>query len=308
MRAKRSHRAFATVLVAALALPSLAAGEVDPTALVAPTHLYPPPPRYLLLPMSGDRASVRYTPGALDRSANLQRRLELLTRYFERWGGEHVEVLVFVLGRTEWEQAGFNVTYGLPVRVGETALAVPAEGDPGTVELWQTLLDGRLPRIAGTPIRGTPEEAASLLVSDLLAQTLCAEILVDSTGLAGDAFWVRGVLTHLISWMMAERLGTDRPEDVVTLYEQFLRWHAPRTLSVRDYGHDVVLADWLYFQAQFLEGARAVYAKAGKESLKKMIKLKKKGGGTLASEDLRRKFKGVDEWLRTSFTTVSRKK
>lgn len=308
MPAHRSHLALATLLAAVVALPGLAAGEVDPTSLVAPTSLYPPPPRYLLLPMAGDRISIRYTPGALDRSANLQHRLELLTRYFERWTGQRVEVLVFVLGRREWEQAGFNVAYGLPLRVGEAGLAVPAAGDDGTVELWQTLLDGRLPRITGTPILGSPEEAASLLVSDLLAQALCAEILVDSTGLSGDAFWVRGVLTQLISWMMAERLGTDRPDDVLTLYAQFLRWHEPRTVSIRDYSHDVNLADWLYFQAQFLEGARAVYAKAGKESLKKVIKLKKKGRGTVEGEDLRRKFKGVDEWLRTSFTTVSRKK
>jgi hypothetical protein len=234
--------------------------------------------------------------------------LELLARSFERWSDLRVEVQVFVLGREEWEQAGFNVVYGLPLRIGETALAVPAEGDAGTVELWQTLLDGRLPQVQGLPLRGTPEEVASLAVSDILTQVLFAEIVVDTTGLAGDAFWVRGVMVHLLSWTMLERLGTDRPEDVKALYEQFLRWHEPRSLTVRDYDHDVALADWLYFQAQFLTGARAVYAQAGKDSFKKMLKRKKKGGGTLAGEDLRRKFKGLDEWLRTSFSTVSRKK
>ncbi len=308
MNAQRSHRVPAAVLAAVLAVPSLAVGESDPAALVAPTHLYPPPPSYLLLPMGGDRAFFRYTPGSLDRSANLQLRLEILARSFERWSDQRVEVLVFVLGREEWEQAGFNVAYGVPLRVGETALAAPAEGDAGTVELWRTLLDGRLPRIEGIPLRGTPEEVASLLVSDLLTQALLAEILVDTTGLAGDSFWVRGVMVHLISWMMAERLGTDRPADVVALYGQFLRWHEPRSLSVRDYDHDVMLADWLYFQAQFLAGARAIYAQAGKESLKKALKLKKKNGGTLAGNDLLRKFKGLDEWLRGSFSTVSRKR
>lgn len=308
MKAQRRHRAFAAVLLAALASPVLAAGETDPTALVAPTYLFPPPPSHLLLPLTGDRASFRYVPGALDRSANLQHRLELLTRYFERWNGKRVDVKVFVLARQEWEQAGFTVAYGLPVRVGETALAVPAEGDPGTVELWRALLGGPLPVVAGMPIRGTPEEAASLLLSDLVAQILCAEILVDSTGLSGDAFWVRGVVTQILSWMMAQRVGTDRPDDVAALFGRFLRWHEPHSVAVRDYSHEIGLTDWLYFQAQFLRGAQAVYAKAGKESLQKVAKLKKKGHGTVRGEDLRRKFKGLDEWLRTSFSTVSLKK
>ena len=39
------------------------------------------------------------------------------------------------LTREEWEQSGYTVEYGVPVRVGRAGIAVPALGDDGTVAL-----------------------------------------------------------------------------------------------------------------------------------------------------------------------------
>jgi hypothetical protein len=57
------------ILLAAVA--GTAAGETPPVENKAPTFLYHEPNAYFLLPMSGDRVSMRYSRGSLDRAANL---------------------------------------------------------------------------------------------------------------------------------------------------------------------------------------------------------------------------------------------
>lgn len=301
-RRARTGRRLRVSLVAGLAvLPGLLLA-----AEKAPTRIYPEPPRFLLLRLGGDRAQLHYTPGSLDRTANLQRRLELVARGFERWTDHPIDYTVFVLNRREWQEAGIDVDYGMPVRVGTRGIAVPARGDAGTVELWAGLLDGMLPSVAGTPVLGTPQEAASLVVSDVVAQLLASQILVETVGLVGDEPWVRGLTAHLAALSAVERLGTDRPEDLAVFYRQLASRHPPRTLSVRDFRDDLELRDWLWFQAQYHAGARVVYDKEGKDALKKMRKLHKKG--KLTASQLRRKQKGLDDWLQGSFAAVSRQR
>jgi len=287
------------VLAGLVPAPGLLAGP-------APTRVYPEPPSFLLLRLGGDHAQFHYTPGSLDRTANLQQRFEIIGSRFERWTGQRVDFKVFVLSRREWGEAGFDVEYGIPVRVGTTGIAVPAHGDADTVKLWSDLLHGMLPTVVGTPVLGSPQEVASLVVADVVAQVMAGEILVDVLGLAGDEPWIRGVMAQLASLSVVLRQGTDRPEDLAVLYRQLLSRHPPKTFSLRDDGDGLSIEDWLWFQAQYHFAAHAIYDKDGKDALKKLHKLSKKN--KLTASQLRRKHKALDEWLGSQFATVSRQR
>lgn len=283
------------------------AQETDPAQpkLIAPTRIYPEPAVYLLLRLPGDFATVRYTPGSLDRAANLQSRLELAARAFKRWVDTRIEVDVYVLSREEWQQARYDVPYGVPVRVGRRGLAAPAEGDDGTVKLWADLLHGMLPAVAGTPIRGTPQQTATMILADFITQLQVSEILVDEIGVAGDVQWVRGLTTHVASVELVRRYEVVRLGDLGTMYELMAQSAGPRAFSARDYGPDLSLPDWLWYQAQFHAGAQAVVAKEGKGSLKKLKKMRRKGDGGLTGDLLLKRNKILNEWFHGSFTSVS---
>ena len=271
----------------------------------APTRIYPAPSPYVLLRLPGDFATVRYTPGSLDRSANLQNRLQLAARAFKRWVDTRLEIEVYVLSRDEWRQARYDVPYGVPVRVGRRGLAAPAEGDDGTVELWASLLHGMLPAVAGTPIRGTPQQTATMILADFLTQLQMSEILVDEIGIAGDEHWVRGLMTHVASVDLVRRYEVVRLKDLGTMYELASREAGTRAFSVRDYGPDLNLLDWMWFQAQFHVGAQTIIAKEGKGSLKKMKKLRRKSDGVLSGDLLLKRYENLGDWFHASFTAVS---
>ncbi len=271
---------------------------------MAPTRIYPEPAVYLLLRLPGDFATVRYTPGSLDRAANLQSRLELAARAFKRWVDTRLEVEVYVLSREEWRQARYDVPYGVPVRVGRRSVATPAEGDDGTVELWANLLQGMLPAVAGMPMRGTPQQAATMILADFLTQLQVSEILVDEIGIAGDQEWVRGLATHVASVDLVRRYEKVRLKDLGTMYQLASNEAGARVFSSRDYGPDLSLRDWFWFQAQFHVGAQTIIAKEGKGSLKKLKKLRRKGE-TLSGDLLLKRYKTLNDWYYASFTSVS---
>ena len=277
----------------------------ESATLVAPTRIYPEPAVYLLLRLAGDFATVRYTPGSLDRAANLQSRLELAARTFKRRTDTRLEIDVYVLSRDEWRQARYDVPYGVPVRVGRRGLAAPAEGDDGTVELWSELLQGMLPAVAGVPIRGTPQQTATMILADFLTQLQMAEILVDEIGVGGDEQWVRGLNTHVASVDLVRRHEAVRMKDLGTMYALAARADGARAFSARDYGPDLSLRDWLWFQAQFHVGGQVIVAKAGKGSLKSLKKMRRKGGGVLAGDQLLKRYQTLNEWFHASFTSVS---
>jgi len=279
----------------------------------APVGIHPEPPSYLLLRLAGDRTDVRYTPGSLDRAANLQTRLELTARAFQKWAEVDFRPRVFVLTREEWRQARYAVPYGLPVRVGEAGLAVPAAGDPGTVALWSELLGGLLPAVQGTPMRGTPEELATMVLADVFVQLLASDVLLDAIGLTPEEPWLRGVAAHALTLSVVARLEPGRMPSLEILYQRLGQRHAPGTMSLRDYGSTLDLADWLWFQAQLHAGGKALVAKGkkgeelkkGKELIHSLRKLQKRGGGVLTDELLLRRYRALRPWLSERFSAVS---
>lgn len=278
--------------------PALAANPAT-----APSRSYREPSAFLLLLLRGNLVDVRYTPGSLDRAANLQLRLELISRMFENWAKPRPELFLYVLEREEWQRAGYPVAYGLPVRVSKNRIAAPAIGDDATVALWSGLLQGVLPDVPGTPMLGTAEQAATMVLSDTLVQLQAAEILVDELGLAQETLWLRGVLTHLVSLSLLEKLEPGRRGDLDVMFGIASRAYPPRSWSASDFNLDLDLRDWLWFQAQFHEGAKALLADEGKDAAKKLIKLHKKG--ELETDELLRRYESFDAWYRASFSTVS---
>ncbi|MEM7583827.1 MAG: hypothetical protein AAF560_10640 [Acidobacteriota bacterium] len=293
--------------VAQRVTPSAAGTSLSVTA-IPPTRLYTEPAVYLLLKLPGDTATVRYTPGSLDRAAHLQTRLELAARSFKRWVDLELEVTLYLLNRDEWRQAGYDVPYGVPVRVGRRGMAAPAEGDAGTVALWSEMLRGILPAVAGSPIRGTPQQAATMILADFVTQLLMCEIMVDEVGIAGADAWVRGLMTHLASVDLVRRHEEVRLRDLDTMYDLLGENLGRRAFSTRDYNPDLGLRDWMWFQAQFHFGAQTIIAEEGKGSVKKMKKLRKRTSGVLNGDLLLRRYDDLNAWYYERFTSVSLRK
>lgn len=295
------------ILVSALLLAAFTVAPITakPLAHKAPTRLHAPPEGAYLVSLPGDYATVRYTPFSLDRAARLQARLELALRSWERWANRKVAVTTFVLTREEWERSGYTVEYGLPVRVGRAGIAAPALGDDGTVALWSEVLEGMLPQVQGAPMRGTPQQAATMVLADIVVQLLVAEIVIDEVGLAGNANWVRGLNTHVASLDFVRRKEAARLPDLNAMYRLIIERRGEKIMSSRDYQPDLELSDWLYFQACFHFGAQAILSKEGKGALKKLRKLAKKDGGVLQGDRLLRHYDDLDAWHHASFSGIS---
>lgn len=271
----------------------------------APTRLYPTPQVYPLLKLPGELVTVHYTPGSLNRSAELQLHLQEVLRAFGRWADQKPRLSLYMLSRQDWQATRYDLPYGVPLRVGALSLAAPAAGDAGTGQLWTEVIGGLLPRVTDIPYGGTPQAAATLVLADLLVQQLSAEILIDETGLGGDQPWVRGLVTHLAAVDVLRRYDPDRLSDLNAMYGAISRERGPQAMSVRDYHPDLSLRDWLWFQGQFHFGAQVILEQEGKGSLKKMKKLRKQGGGVLRGEELLREYEALNDWFRQSFSAVS---
>lgn len=226
-------------------------------------------------------------------------------RSWERWTNTRVAVTAFVVSREEWESSGYGVDYGVPVRVGRAAIAVPALGDDGTVALWSEVLDGMLPQVQGAPFRGSAPHASTMVLADIVAQLLAAEIVIDEVGLAGNEAWVRGLTTHVASLDFVRRKEAARLADLDAMYKLIIQRRGEKVMSSRDYQPDLELGDWLYFQACFHFGAQTILSKEGKGALKKLRKLRKKDGGVLQADRLLRQYPQLDEWYHAFFSAVS---
>ncbi len=303
---QRKTRSVVLFSVVALIACTTAISGVEADDRLPPREIYDPPAEFLLLQLVGDATDTRYTPGSLDRSANLQVRLELLARAFAKWADVDLGLRAFVLGREEWERAGYPVPYGMPVRVGKAGLAAPARGDDGTIQLWSGLLGGRLPVQPGIPIMGTPEEAATMLTADVIGQLLVSQMLVDELDLTGDERWVRGVASHVVSSGLVGRIEPGRSSALDIFFATFAQRHPLGTLSTRDDLDDLGLEDWLWFQAQYYFGARTLLVKeSGKDAVKRLRKMRKKNGGTLRADALLGRYEGLRTWYRETFSAVS---
>lgn len=321
---RRLPRRFASLLVLALVSSGLlasseAAGQapgrpaVDPTVAnepassPAPTKLHAEPTLEGLISLPGDFVTMRYGVGSLDRAARLQYQVKEQLRIFERWSDIPMPVTVFVLSRNEWREGRVNMTYGLPVRIGQSGLAVPAQGDEETARFWQAL-GVALPSGTDVGFRGgAGGHAPSLAMADLLALHQVGEMLVDRLGLAGDEHWVRGLVTHVVTADFLSRHAERAMLDLDVIYRQILDRRGGEALAASDYRAVMPMDDWLWFQARFHEGAKILLDDEGRGALKKLLRLKERNDGLLAGEQILDRWDDLEPWYRDGFSAVSRR-
>lgn len=249
-------------------------------------------PFLLDLPVTRERAaSVRYTPGSLDRASHVQDRFSLLAADYARWGGDKMPLLVILLSREDWRALGVAMPYGFPVRLPNGAVMLAAWGDAGTVSLWRHLLADGLPEIEGTPLRGTAEEAASLLITDLLGQIEAARGLLGRGGFGSPQPRIADLMAHALA--LSAVINHDRER--LALLDEVFRQLAAAPSEIP--GAEPRLGGWLRYQADAYYAARTLATRRGAASGKLVLKLARRNGGRLTADDLRRRFPELGPWL-----------
>jgi hypothetical protein len=235
-----------------------------------------------LLDLPGDHSMVRYTPGALARASTVQTWMGYLAEDYSYWSRRPTRLGAIVIDREQWVEMEIVQPYGLPASLGGGRVALPAYGDEDTVSRWRKLLGGTLPMATDSPVRGTADEAASLLAADNLGQLEVARQLVPISGLHPQESWVTDVLAHLTVLSALERFDPAAGSDLALFYEQLARVPAGPLSEYRD---GLGFPEWLAFQARFFQAAEAI---AGQERrpLRALVKLEQKHGGRLSGAAL----------------------
>jgi hypothetical protein len=268
-------RRAAVVFALGFALPGIAAAESAPASLGN------------LLNLRGARSQLRYTPGALDRAAHVQARLDTLAADFAAWSGKRFALQGYVLGPEDWAAADMTAAYGLPERTGPATVAVPAWGDERTVALWRDLLGGALPWGSGLPVRGTPEEAASLALSDVLLQSALAKLFLEGVGVSGDPGWVDEVLAQSVALAAFHLHEATRVPEIEHVYARLAESAASS-------------ASGLSHEARCFAAARIVVAKDGLRTPKRLLKLARAHGGRIGAGDLVARYPELSAWMSTA--------
>ncbi len=259
---------------------------------LAPTRAGAELPFLLDLPATHKSwAGVRYTPGSLDRASHVQDRLGLLVDDFDRWTDQKQPLFAYLLSRTEWEEVGVRIPYGLPARLPDGGIVLAAWGDKGMVALWRELLNGALPEIEGTPLRGTVEESSSLLALDLLGQVEASRTLVARGELQAAEPRVYDLFAHTLAASAFYRHERGRFNDIAALFRRLAAAEVSADSSHAD------LRTLLQEQARTFNAAHWLLAKRGEDAPKTLFKLARKKKGALDTSTLRQRFPELAAWL-----------
>ncbi len=256
----------------------------------------------LLLDLPGDLVQVRYTPGALDRAAALQKRFELLAGEFARTGFKATAMVVYVLSPEDWAAAGLARPYGEPVALATDALVLPAWADAALIARVRGWLGGDIPLPAGLPLLATREEAGALGVSDLLAQIEGGRLLAQRAHLAGDRPWIAPVVAHLVARLAWDRFEPGRMPEIAALLDAMAgRDKTPGGHAVATWEARLPLPERAYFEARFLRGADLIMAEKGPRAARKILSKAIRGSAPLAEAKLIREVPALAGWLAQSF-------
>ncbi len=255
-----------------------------------------------LLELPGDKVGVRYSHGSLDRAVQLQDSLETMVEDFRAWSKSKVGLVILLLGRDEWQGAGLSRPYGVPEPAGGRGLAVPAWGDDGTVEVWKQLLGTRLPTLPDQPLRGTPEQVASLAVGDLMASLDAARIMLRASGTSGDQPWVDGVLAHSVVLSHLQVHKASRMTDVRMIFSDLAaNGGGPEAFPLSASSSPPSLSAGLWFESQYHVAANLLVGPRGKFPIKAIFKQARKNGGRISGAELLARCPELDTWLQSAF-------
>ena len=255
-----------------------------------------------LLTLASNRVEVFYLPDALDRGSRVQDRLENLHELFTKITVTPLPWKAAAIDRVRWNKLAPGWPWGLPVRIAGPIFLVPAHGDAGTVATATWLLGGAPPDPGGDPMTGTRAETGSLVVCDALLQIEVARAFVAATGIAGDEPWVTGVLVQLAARYAWEALEPGRMLEVVGLFDRMAAAHplaAPGRLT--DYRGGLPFDVDLWYQAQFVRGADAIWVAEGRRGVARHLGHWISAGKPVRRADLEKKYPALVAWERAAF-------
>ncbi|MBZ0111993.1 MAG: hypothetical protein K8J08_06010 [Thermoanaerobaculia bacterium] len=253
-----------------------------------------------LLDLPGDHSMVRYTPGALARASTVQTWMGYIAEDYSTWSKRPTRLGAIVIDREQWVEMEIVQPYGLPASLGGGRIALPAYGDEDTVRRWRKLLGGTLPMATDSPVRGTADEAASLLAADHLGHLEVARQLVPISGLHPQESWVTDVLAHLTVLSALDRFSPAAGADLALFYQQLARVPAGPLSEYRD---GLGFPEWLAFQARFFQAAEAI-ASQERKPLRALIRLEQKHGGRLTAAALYAEYPQLPGLLAPPATTA----
>jgi hypothetical protein len=286
-----------------IALAAMAAIQGSPATAQAPR---PPGMRTidlpLLLDLPGDLAYVRYTPGSLDRSAAVQARFERFAQEFQKSGFPATAIVLYVLSREDWKEAGLRTPYGMPEPLGLDAIAVPAFADAPVVGTWRDRLGGELPLPQGQPILITPEESGALAVVDLVTQMEVARMLVRRASLGGDAPWIEPLLVHVALRLAWDRFEPGRIFEIAAILDRLsTQDETPGGHRLADWKDGLPFPERCWFDARFLRGADVLAMKSSNRTLWHFIQKAHAGKKPLTAAWLLKEYPPLAEWMKMSF-------
>ena len=255
-----------------------------------------------LLDLPGETVSVRYTHGSLDRAVQLQDTFESMVADFRSWTRTKVGLVLFLLSREEWKELDYRAPFGVPEPAGGRGIALPAWGDDGTVEVWQKLLGTRLPVLPDQPLRGTPEQVASLGVGDLVASIDAARIMLRAAGISGDQPWVDELVAQVVVLTNIEEHHMSRLADVRMVFNDLAKaGGGPGVHPLSALGSPPSLRARLWFDSQFFSAAGLLIGAECKYPAKALFKHARKNGGRVQATELLAKCPELSTWLDSSF-------
>jgi len=256
----------------------------------------------LLLDLPGDLVQVRYTPGALDRAAAVQKRFELLAAEFARTGFKASAIVVYVLSPEDWATAGLTRPYGEPEALATDALVLPAWADDALIARVRGWLGGEIPLPRGLPLLATREEAGALGVSDLLAEIEGSRLLAKRAHLEGDRSWIAPVMAHLVARLAWDRFEPGRMPEIAILVDAIAaRDPTPGGHSLAVWDESLPLPQRAYFEARFLRAADLVVTASGSRAARKILSKAIRGTEPLAEAKLITEVPALAGWLTQSF-------
>ena len=241
-----------------------------------------------LMRLPGEAVEVMYSPGALDRAAHVQKRINAVATTLRKWMQYPVGMTVYVLNREDWEASRAGPYYGIPGRVTGDALAIAAEGDMELAGFWQYLLGRPAPQLPGTPLIGPPEAADALAVSDLMLQLEATAAMLRQPGWAANTPLTTRLSVHLTAWDILSLYEPHRVAEVSQVFADFGRW--PTTPLG---GQELSIEEWLSLESHYFRGAQIIREEAGKTPSKKVLKAAAKNNGVIDLEPATKRNKRI---------------
>ncbi len=252
------------------------------------------------LPLPTGFGTVLYPPSYLDRASRVMDRLALTGLDLYVWSKNAVKVDLLILDLEGWQKRFPDRLYGLPTRTSPTSIATAAQGTPGTVRVWSMLLGHPVPPAPGEPVRGTPEQAMTLVLSDFLLQLEMGKIFAEQAGYAqGEARWPVDVLAHITAISFIDRHDAGQLTIYDDLFESLGKEKGPHPLE--DLDRDLPLAKQLWYQARFREAATLILREDAAHAISRIQRKMRKRKQLEPSQVLLELYPELDVWLRSSF-------